>query len=78
MVHTFPKGISPKVNVIVQLEFELTMMSQSNTLAIMPWELILLVLNIIFNYPNFSYNKHNYETLVKILDSFLGSCYNKT
>ena len=22
--HTFPKGISPKVNVIVQLEFELT------------------------------------------------------
>ena len=26
-VNTFPKGISLKVNVIVQLEFELTMMS---------------------------------------------------
>ena len=24
MVHTFSKGISPKVNVIVQLEFKLT------------------------------------------------------
>ena len=23
-VHTFPKGISPKVNVLAQLEFELT------------------------------------------------------
>ena len=32
-VHTFPKGISLKVNVKVQLEFKLTMTSQSSTLA---------------------------------------------
>ena len=32
-VHTFPKGISPKKNVIVCLKFELTMMLLSRTLA---------------------------------------------
>ena len=35
-VHTFPKGISTKVNVIAWLEFKLNAMSQSNTLALRP------------------------------------------
>ena len=36
-IHIVPKGISLKVNVIAQLEFELIIMLQSNTLASMPW-----------------------------------------
>ena len=31
--HTFYKGIRQKVNIISRLEFELTTMSESNTLA---------------------------------------------
>ena len=34
-VHAFPRGISPKVNAIVQLE--ITTMSQSSTLTTTPW-----------------------------------------
>ena len=38
MVQTFPKGICLKVNVIVQLVFELIMtMLKFSTLAIMSW-----------------------------------------
>ena len=40
VVRTFPKGISPKVNIIAQLEFELTTMSQFNTLPTMSQELL--------------------------------------
>ena len=35
-VHTFPKGICPKVNVIPQLEFKLTTIQQSSALTITP------------------------------------------
>ena len=38
-VNTFPRSISPKVNVIAWLEFELTTMLQSNMLTTMPWGL---------------------------------------
>ena len=33
-VYTFSTGITPKINIIAQLEFELTMMLQSSMLAI--------------------------------------------
>ena len=43
-VHTFPKGISPKVNVIARLEFELIYFKmQSSTLVITPQELAPLL-----------------------------------
>ena len=35
-VHTFPKGISPKLNINPRLEFELTTISQWNISATMP------------------------------------------
>ena len=35
-IHTFAKGISLKENVMAQLEFKLTKMSQYSTLATMP------------------------------------------
>ena len=40
-VHSFPKDMSPKVNVIVWLEFEHTTMSQSSMLATILWGLPL-------------------------------------
>ena len=42
-VHTFPKGISPKVNIIVQQEFELGTIPQSSSLTISPRGHVLYV-----------------------------------
>ena len=36
VVHTFPKGYSPKVNITAKLKFELTSKLQYSTLAITP------------------------------------------
>ena len=45
-VHAFPKGFSPKVNVIPRLQFELTMW-ESNMLAITPpWLLLFFLLRL--------------------------------
>ena len=49
-VPTFPIGISPGVNVIVRLEFKLTMMALSTTLAITPPELLIHVYIYIYIY----------------------------
>ena len=43
-VHTSPKGIRPKVNVIARLEFKLTYWLQSSTLATTPRELHVSVI----------------------------------
>ena len=45
-LHTFPKDISLKVNIIVQMEFELTLRLQFSTLAIISQELSCFYMNV--------------------------------
>ena len=64
---SFPKGISLKVHIISQVEFELTMMSQSSTLAISPCKLSRFVLFYINTFSWVSGKQGDLESNVDFL-----------